>query len=424
MNADPGAEQAIIAAVLDTGGRIYDDLRLTDDDFWHAAHGRIWKALSAYIATGRVLTWDTFASYLRQYNTLDTLGPTLIDCRGTSTVPQAAYPLADTLRLMTARRRVEAASTALAQLAGSPGDFTVDEITEMARGLVDRHTDRQAQRGSMHTILDGISDGLERWDRPDTNYLSTGWLDLDHKLAGGLRPGHLVVIGARPAVGKSFVATELARMVAGAGNACLMHSLEMSAEEVVNRIAASLSGVALATLTAGRATETDMDRLAGLVTRTADWPLVIDDRAHVTVSAIRGRARDLAREHRLRLIVVDYLQLITPQDRTVSREQQVGTTSRGLKLLARDLQVPVVALAQVNRQAAGRRERPQMHELRESGAIEADADEILMLHRNQEEAPDVLEVDVAKNRHGETGLIELAWQPDRGRVGNRLRRLP
>lgn len=250
--------------------------------------------------------------------------------------------------------------------------------------------------------------------------LPTGWADLDDMLTGGLRPGHLVIIGARPSVGKSLVATELARQVAARGTGVLFASLEMSCDEVTNRIAASMTRVPLSTLTGGRANDEEMDRLGTLLARVADWPLHIDDRASVGVAGIRGRAGDLARTPRgLGLVVVDYLQLITPPDLRAPREQQVASFSRALKLLAKDLGVPVVALSQINRAPMMRADkRPLMSDLRESGAIEADADEILLLHREDED-PEELEVNVVKNRHGETGTVYLTWMPHVGTIGNR-----
>jgi replicative DNA helicase len=160
----------------------------------------------------------------------------------------------------------------------------------------------------------------------------------------------------------------------------------MSANEVVDRIAASRTKTALHALSSGHADEDQLDELSRLLTRAAEWPLEIDDRAGVGVAAIRGRARDLTRRPRgLGLVIVDYLQLVTPTDRRAPREQQVASISRGLKLMAKDLQVPVVALSQVNRGPAGRdNKRPTMSDLRESGAIEADADEIWLLHRDED----------------------------------------
>jgi replicative DNA helicase len=218
----------------------------------------------------------------------------------------------------------------------------------------------------------------------------------------------------------SLMGTELAGNVAAVGAGVLFSSLEMSAAEVTDRIASSKTKVPLATLTGGLATDEQMDDLARFLTRAVDWPLEIDDRAGVGVAAIRGRARDLTRRPRgLGLVIVDYLQLVAPTDRRAPREQQVASVSRGLKLLARDLAVPVVALSQVNRGPSSREnKRPVMSDLRESGAIEADADEIWLLHRDDEQMPGELEVNVVKNRHGATGVVNLGWHPWTGRVTN------
>jgi replicative DNA helicase len=324
---DIAAERAVIGAVLYSAGRQLDDLQLTAEDFFHPPHAELWDLIGQMRAAGDPI--ETTAVLARsERKTIHT--PVLADCVAAAT-PSAGF-YAEQLRGHTARRRILMAGVRLQQLAESEGDRDVAELNELARGLVDEQT----QTGELHrgtvSLLDALVAGFERWGVPDTNVLPTGWLDLDDKLNGGLRPGHLTVIG---------------------------------------------------------------------------------------VAAIRGRARDLTRRPRgLGLVIVDYLQLVTPTDRRAPREQQVASISRGLKLMAKDLQVPVVALSQVNRGPTGRdNKRPTMSDLRESGAIEADADEIWLLHRD-EDRPGELEVNVAKNRHGTTGLVELGWHPYTARITN------
>lgn len=414
-HADPVAEQRVIGAAVFSAGRATRDVRLTEEDFATPAHGELWVGLARYQDTGKPLTPDLFVAYVRDHKAA--LLPALLACLSSVGVPDEACWHADRLRTLTARRRLVQASTAIGQVASSMPDATPEELAEMARSQVDRFTNRSLTGGGAITFGDAFAGSMERWAKPDRNVLPTGWRDLDSLLTGGLRPGHLCVVGARPAVGKSLLATELARQVASSGNRVLFHSLEMTTEEVVDRIASSVSRVPLATLTGGTANDRDMDALADALAVVADWPLIIDDRPAITVTGIRGKARDVTREGPLGLLIVDYLQLVTPADPKANREQQVASVSRGLKLVSKDLGVPVLAVAQVNRGAADR--RPTMSDLRESGAIEADADEILLLHRDDsQELYGQLEVNVVKNRHGSTGTTNLVWLPAGGRIGN------
>lgn len=421
MNYDHEAEQAVLGCVLTTAGRALDELGLAAEDFHAPLHEELWRGIHAYLATGRPLDPALLLSWMGPQRAAK-YGSAVAECVTQAAVPQAARWHAENLRGHTARRRVEAAAAALAQLATSQAgaELGPDEVAERARDLVDQQTNRSQESGGEVSFLDAILSRMERWNVPDRDVLPTGWHDLDDMLTGGLRPGHLCVIGARPAVGKSLVATELARNVASHDRGVLFASLEMSRGEVTDRIASSLTRVPLATLTGGRASDEDMDRLGTLLERVADWPLTIDDRSHVGVTAIRGRARDVKRRRGgLALVIVDYLQLVAPADRTAPREQQVASISRGLKLVARDLGVPVVALAQVNRGAVMRQDRrPQMSDLRESGAIEADADEIVLLHRDDEAFPGEIELNVVKNRHGQTGPVRLGWAPYGGTIRN------
>jgi replicative DNA helicase len=418
VSHDLAVERAVLGAVLHSGGRLLGRLELTAEDFHAPAHEELWRAMLAADAAGRPVEVDALLAVAGARAAV--LGPALAECVTAAAVPASAEWYAEQLRTHTMRRSIAGAANRLAQLASDDVEREPAELTEIARGIVDTATARDDDAGGTSSLDEQLAVGLQRWCTPDTDVLPTGWLELDEQLTGGLRPGHLTVVGARPSVGKSLVATELAAAVAGRGTRVLFSSLEMSAAEVTNRIASSGARVPLTALTAGTCDEEEMDQLARFHTRAHAWPLEIDDRAAVGVTAIRGRARDLTRRpHGLGLVIVDYLQLVAPADRKAPREQQVASVSRGLKLLARDLHVPVVALAQVNRGSTQREsKRPVMSDLRESGAIEADADEIWLLHRDDKEFLGELEVNVVKNRHGQTGPIRLGWWPHIGRISN------
>lgn len=415
MIADPVAEQRVIGSVILSGGRVLDGLKLTEEDFSDPNHARLWKAVSVYRQAGKPLNLDLFGAYLRQHGAME-LMPALGECVSGVVVPQEAPHFADVLKDATRRRNLSAAAAALQQLATTAGDFTEEELYAQASAQFDRFVRTEEVSGGLVRLADTVSYGLDqRWGKPDTNFLPTAWRELNERLNGGLRPGHLVIVGARPSVGKSFVGVGMARHAASRGETVLFHSLEMSAEELTDRVIAPLAPVTLSTLAAGGVSAEELDKLGDTIVAkdVLSWPLFIDDRSSLTLAGISGRARDLKRKGQLSLIVVDYLQLITPADRKASREQQVASFSRGLKLLAKELDVPVVALAQVNRGSGD--ERPRMSHLRESGAIEADADEILLLHvSDEEDMYGQLEIIVEKNRHGSKGSLRLAFLPTAG----------
>jgi replicative DNA helicase len=411
MITDAVAEQHVIGAVLLSGGAVLNDLDLTEEDFGTYEYQRLWKAIAAYRQGGKPLSPELLLGYITQHGQAQALGAHLMNSVS-GVIPQQAPYFAAQLKVATLRRNIAALSGALVQVSANPGDYEPDELMEQAQSQVDRFLRVDEQAGGSTVLLrDNALRALEeRWGKPDVNFLPTGWPSVDDKLNGGLRPGHLMIVGARPSVGKSFVATGIAKHVASRGEPVLFHSLEMSADELTDRVMSSVAQVNLSTLNSGRADSHDLDRLGDRIGDVLEWPLHIDDRSNITLAGISGRARDMARRGRLSLVVVDYLQLITPADRRVNREQQVAALSRGLKLLAKELDVPVVALAQLNRGAKD--ERPTMAHLRESGSIEADADEILLLHRSEEDrASGLLEVIIYKNRHGSVGATSMAFFP-------------
>lgn len=246
--------------------------------------------------------------------------------------------------------------------------------------------------------------------------LRTGFRDLDRLLAG-LQPGQLVVIGARPGIGKSTLGLDLARANAIGDNVpSAIFSLEMSKVEIVTRLLSAEAKVPLHVLRSGMLSDDDWTRLARRMGEISEAPLYVDDTANMTLMEIRAKARRLKQRHDLRLVVVDYLQLMTSPKRVESRQQEVADLSRGLKLLAKELEVTVVAMSQLNRGPEQRADkRPQLSDLRESGGVEQDADVVLLLHRDDyydKETARAGEADfiVAKHRNGPTDTIVVASQ--------------
>jgi replicative DNA helicase len=238
--------------------------------------------------------------------------------------------------------------------------------------------------------------------------LPTGLPPLDD-LTGGLPAGELVVVAARPSIGKTSVALTFAGHSAREGRTVLFTSLEMSRRALATRMLCSESGVDGQLVRTGRLGNEDVERLSEVRTRLLHLPLAVDDCPEQSVLRIAANARRLKRQGKLDLVVVDYLQLVAPGGRQEPRHEQVAEISRRLKALAKELEVPVLALSQLNRECESRPDgRPKLADLRESGQIEADADQVLLLHRPKGHE-DQLEVIVAKNRNGPTGEVGVKF---------------
>ncbi|MGW0579939.1 replicative DNA helicase [Streptomyces sp. NPDC002920] len=299
---------------------------------------------------------------------------------------------------------------------GSPAfdeDADVAAIQASLDGVV-RPTDDE----SLAPIGDLLLDSIERATTPPTNEqrIPTGFIDLDALLCGGWAPGQLVVVGARPAMGKSTLAADFARAAAIRYKIpTLFESLEMGKDELSDRILSAEGRIALHHLKQGIATDDDMVRAARRAPDIAAAPLWINDKATLSLPILRGRVRNLVRTQGLRLVIVDYLQLMqAPKAET--RQQAVAEISRNLKLIAKDFGITVIVLCQLNRGPEQRQEKkPQVSDLRESGAIEQDADIVVLLHREdayEKESPRAGEADliVGKHRGGPTATITTAFQ--------------
>jgi replicative DNA helicase len=244
----------------------------------------------------------------------------------------------------------------------------------------------------------------------------TGFADFD-QLTNGLHPGQMIVVAARPAVGKSTLGLDIARSAAIKNQlATCIFSLEMGRNEITMRLLSAEARVPLHHMRSGTMTDDDWNRLARRMGEVSSAPLFIDDSPNMSMMEIRAKCRRLKQRNDLRLVVIDYLQLMSSGKRVESRQQEVSEFSRALKLLAKELEVPVIAISQLNRASEQRTDKkPQMSDLRESGSIEQDADMVVLLHREElyeRESPRAGEADfiVAKHRNGPTATITVAFQ--------------
>lgn len=372
-------------------------------DFYHPHHAAIWSAIGRVHHAGQQpdpITVRVAVGTMTGFNPIRLIEMTQI-CPIAAQAPFYAEEVATASGL----RRLQLASVKVYQVASGPEGL--DEKREMARQAVDEAcTGRDVSRA--RHLADVVDDVLDVAQNGQGEQLSTGWPDVD-RLIGGLAPGRLLVVGARPGVGKSLMGTNLALTMARKhGHAVLIASLEMPEREVGQRLVAAHASVNLSRMSSGRTEDQEWKLIQDRYAELQAMPIVIDDAPGQTIASIRKATRDAQRTREdLALIVVDYLQLVRPAESRGNRAEEIGEISRGLKLLARESGACVVAMAQVNRSGAHRADsRPMMSDLRESGSIEADADQVILLHQPDDDIPE-LEVTVDKNRHGPRGIARL-----------------
>jgi replicative DNA helicase len=306
------------------------------------------------------------------------------------------------------------------------------ELVEKAESALFRiaHEDKTGELRSIEAILHDELDKLELVSREGVAMTGTpsGFVDID-EITGGFQPGNLIVLAARPSMGKSALVTNMAENTSvDHGKSVALFSLEMSETELAQRFIASRARLNGDDLRKGRVKPERWPKVVQATEKLANAPLFVDDSSDIGVMEIRAKARRLHARHELGLIIVDYLQLIRPEDSSVSRVEQVGQMSRGLKLLARELNVPVIAVSQLSRAVEARNPpRPMLSDLRESGNIEQDADVVMFIYRDEyynkeSESPGEAEIIIAKHRNGPIGEVSLAFISRHPKFGNLDRR--
>lgn len=408
MNTALDAERSVLGAMLISRDAILDVTEtLNPGDFHQPAHEVIFRTITALNQAGKP------ADAITVTNALETSGE-LARCGGPAalhtmagevpTASSAAY-YAEIVSKAAIRRRLLIAGQKIVQLAESGGDE--ETLVETARREVDQTTKNTTTTArSFGETIDEMIDTLD--EAP--NHHPTPWESVNG-IIGGLRPGALYVVGARPSVGKSVVALQLAKGLSQYGSVAFS-SLEMSTADVQMRAVSADLRIDLRRLIERDLTPSDWNKIRD---RRQSWnqvPLFIDDQSEVSVTDIKRFARTVSRRQPLAGIVVDYLQLMTPPPGDKRpRHEFVADCSRQLKILAMDMGVPVIALSQLNRSSEQRQDkRPQLSDLRESGAVEQDADVVILLHREiMGENRGDLEMLVAKNRHGRTDVAQLTF---------------
>jgi replicative DNA helicase len=430
------AEQSLLGAMLLSRDAIAAAMETCGaDDFYKPAHSHIFDAINTLYNVGEPADPVTVGDELGRAGLLEAVGglPALVALQADTPATTNAARYARIVEEHALLRRLIAVAGEIAELGYSvPEDVasTLDRAEAMVFNVAERRVTDSLK--PITELLFASMDRLERlFDRGDAiTGVPTGYVDLDEKLYG-LQPSSLVIVGARPAMGKSAFALGIAAHAAMEARVpTLVFSLEMGCEEITQRLLVSEARVDAGRMRNGRLLEADWPKISQAVARLGDAPLFIDDNPNTTVMEIRAKARRLkAREGALGLIVVDYLQLMSGGggSNPENRQLEVSAISRGLKILARELEVPVVALSQLSRNLESRADkRPVLADLRESGSLEQDADVVLFLYRDEMYIAESVdrgsaEVIVAKHRNGPTGKLQLAFLDHYTRFANMAR---
>jgi replicative DNA helicase len=426
------AEESVIGAMLLSRDAVAAALeRCTAADFYRPSHAQIFSAITAIYGRGEPADAVTVAEELRRAGALEEIGgaAALVTLQSNTPAISNAGRYAAIVEEHALLRRLIGVANEIAEIGyGLPDDVTaaVDRAETMVFEVAQRRTTDSVEEISnlLTATLDRLEQLVDRGE--EITGVPTGYTDLD-KLTAGLQPSNLVVVGARPSMGKTAFALGAATHAAMAGIPVLFFSLEMSHLELAQRVLSAESRVDATRMRNGRLIDSDYTKLTGAISRIGHAPLHIDDNPNVTVMDIRARARRMKSREGLGLVVIDYLQLMSGRHNSENRQVEISEISRGLKVLARELDVPVVALSQLSRTLESRADkRPMLSDLRESGAIEQDADVVMFIYRDERYEPETekrgtAEVIVSKHRSGPTGTIELAFVDSYARFANMAR---
>jgi replicative DNA helicase len=420
------AEKSLLGAVLIDEETLADiSEHVTPKDFYDKRHGAIFGGMMRLYEHHKPVDLLTLTEELKKKDELDAIGGSAYLTELTNYVPTAAHAeaYAELVAQKAVRRRLIKASGEISEL-GFDENTTTQELLEKAEAELFSVSDQSLKQDlvSIEAILTDSFDRMEELHRNKgaLRGVRTGWRDLDN-ITAGLQRSDLIILAARPAMGKTTLVTNLAYNVATvAKQAVLFFSLEMSKEQLVDRMLADASGVDAWNIRTGNLSDDDFSKLSEAMGELAEAPIYLDDTPGLSVLEMRTKARRAAHDTPLGLIIIDYLQLMQGSGRdNGNRVQEVSEISRGLKLIARELNVPVIALSQLSRSVESRSPQiPQLADLRESGSIEQDADIVMFIYREayynpETERENITDLILAKHRNGPTGKVELYFHPER-----------
>lgn len=422
------AEQAVLGSILLDNG-LFDQIatEITTQDFYQPAHRLIFETMGRLMQQSIPVDLLTLTENLRQHATLDSAGGAAylaqLSDNASVAVNLSAYTGIISERSIS-RRLIHAAKT-IAELTFNPQGKTSEQLLDEAERLVFAIADQNRRHGDMMKLGDLLALAMDKIEqlfasKNAVTGLATGFHDLD-RMTNGLQPADFIVIAGRPSMGKTSLVITIVEhvLMQDAPLPVLVFSLEMPAVALATRMLSSMSRIDQGRLRSGNLHDADWPRLTSTISILQERPLFIDDTPTLTPVEIRGRARRTARaQGDLGLIVIDYLQLMQTNMHADNRVAEISAISRSLKALAREMNCPVVALSQLNRGVEQRpNKRPIMSDLRESGAIEQDADLIMFIYRDELYNPDsedkgTAEIIISKQRNGPTGTCRLTFLPD------------
>ena len=415
------AEQSVLGAMLESKEAIANVIEILQPDyFYKPSHTEIYETILALYARGEAVDAITVADELTRRGSLEKIGGKpyihgLLEAYPTASSAGHYARIVEELSLL---RGLITAGNQVQEIGFSVPEDVAEAVNE-AEELIFNIGDKRL-KDDYHEIrkllMKSMTDIETLYERgASITGLSTGFPDLDDKTSG-FQPSNLIIVAARPSQGKSSLLNDFALHAAARQRApVLMFTLEMSKDEVVKRFLASEAKVDAQKISKGSLNEQDWTRLSSALGRLAEAPIFIDDSANINMMEMRAKCRRLKAKHGLGMVIVDYIQLMQSPRKSENRQQEVSEISRGLKILARELQVPVVAASQLNRGVEMRSDkRPMLGDLRESGALEQDSDLVMFIYRDEVYNPDTeargeAELILAKHRNGPTGMIRLAF---------------
>ena len=428
---DTEAEKSLLGAILISDEAFPNVLeRVKASDFYEDRHQKIYAAMTALYNSHRPIDIQTLNSELKAEKNLKSIGGAPYLAELTNFVPTASHAEAYAgiiAEAATRRRLIKAGSDIVTEAYNSSGE--IGEILGKAEKTLFEVSDKVTQT-DYTPISDVLVQTFERIEELHRNKgalrgLKTGFIDLDKKLAG-FQKGTLVIVGARPAMGKTTFAQNLVYNMSSINKKhILFFTMEMAATEIVERMVASVAEVDSWNIRTGNLSDADFTKISDALGEIDDSPILFDDTSNMNILELRNKARRAAHDYDLGAIVIDYLQLLNGTDRYAGqRVQEVTEISRGLKTLARELEIPVIALAQLSRNVTGRDDpRPILSDLRESGSIEQDADVVMFLHRpdyyheNEDdyEKTNITQLLIEKHRQGPTGRVDFYFDDKHNR---------
>jgi replicative DNA helicase len=431
---DLEAEESVLGALMvsELGlDQVILDVRLEDRDFYRGRHQPVFRAIKGLYEKGDSIDVITVSDYLGSRGELEDAGGRDTISHYASVVPapgNAKHYAEIVKRQALLRRLLEVSHRIQESVRESPGE--PHNLVERAEALLFQvaHDERRQDFSQLRDVLLEEIDRLEALAKGDREVTGTpsGFRDLD-EILGGFQPGNLIIVAARPSVGKSALVCNIAENVSMKFNVPVaFFSLEMSEAELAHRFIASRSRISNDKLRKGKVSERDWVKVVRACNELESAPLWLDESSDLSMLELRAKARRLAASHGLGLIIVDYIQLMRAEDPRINRVEQVGQFSRGLKILARELNVPVIGLSQLSRGPEQRPDkRPLLSDLRESGSIEQDSDVVMFIYRdaiyNDEADPSEAEFIVAKHRNGPIGKVDAVFLEQYPRFADRAR---